>query len=191
MRQVRVVFLLCGLFILALFSTSGRFLVVNKPRKSDVIVVVAGETDRRPTIGLELLDQGYASRLILNVPAQIKVYGRSQLELAQEYVQGLPNSKLITVCPIHGLSTKDEARDVLPCLQSVGARKVLLVTSDPHTRRALSTFKYQLPDYDFSVAAAFDPHEFDVQWWRHREWAKFNFDEWVRLIWWELVDRWR
>lgn len=120
MRHFRVVCLLCGLFILALFSTSGGFLVVNKPRKSDVIVVVAAETDRGPEIGLKLLDQGYAPRLILNVPAQIKVYGWSQLELAQEYVQGLPNSKLITICPIHGLSTRDEARDVLPCLQSVG-----------------------------------------------------------------------
>jgi hypothetical protein len=30
-----------------------------------------------------------------------------------------------------------------------------------------------------------------VQWWQHREWAKVNFEEWSKLIWWELVDRWR
>jgi hypothetical protein len=41
------------------------------------------------------------------------------------------------------------------------------------------------------VAAAYDPNEFGVQWWRHRQWAKVDFDEWLRLIWWELVDRWR
>jgi uncharacterized SAM-binding protein YcdF (DUF218 family) len=66
----------------------------------------------------------------------------------------------------------------------------LLVTSDYHTRRALSTFNRVLPR-DYSIAAVFDAREFGVQWWRHREWAKMNFDEWLKLIWWELVDRWR
>ena len=36
-----------------------------------------------------------------------------------------------------------------------------------------------------------DPREFGVRWWRHREWAKTNFYEWLRLAWWELIDRWR
>jgi uncharacterized SAM-binding protein YcdF (DUF218 family) len=191
MRRFRVVLILCGFFIISLFATSGRFLVVNQPRKSDVIVVSAGEADRWPALGLKLLDQGYASRLILDVPARRWVYAWNQMELAQEYVQGLPQSKSITICPIYGLSIKDEARDVSPCLQSVGARSVLLITSEPRTRRALSTFSRELSDYDFSVAAAFDAREFGVQWWRHRDWAKLNFDEWVQLMWWELIDRWR
>ena len=44
---------------------------------------------------------------------------------------------------------------------------------------------------DFSVAAAHDPREFGVNWWQHREWAKTNFNEWMKLVWWEAVDRWR
>jgi uncharacterized SAM-binding protein YcdF (DUF218 family) len=67
----------------------------------------------------------------------------------------------------------------------------LIVTSDYHTRRALRTFQREAPDYEFSVAAAYDANEFGGQWWRHRQWAKVNFEEWLRLIWWELVDRWR
>jgi DUF218 domain len=190
MRRFQLVFIVGGLLVVGLVATSGRFLVVNQPRKSDVMVVLAGETERRPARGLELLDQGYAPRLILDVPAEAKIYHRNQVEIAQEYVNALPQASSITVCPIYGQSTRDEAQDVSRCLHGVGGRRVLLVTSDFHTRRALSIFKRTLPA-DYSVAAVIDEREFGVQWWQHREWAKVNFEEWSKLIWWELVDRWR
>jgi uncharacterized SAM-binding protein YcdF (DUF218 family) len=41
------------------------------------------------------------------------------------------------VCPIFGFSTKAEAEDVSRCLQPVGAHRVLIVTSEFHTRRSL------------------------------------------------------
>jgi hypothetical protein len=190
MGQLRFIFIAGGLFIVALWATSGRFLVVNQPRKSDVMVVLAGETDRRPARGLELLDQGYASRLVLDVPAETKIYQWNQAELARKYVEGLPQAGSITICPVYGHSTKDEVQDVARCLQGVSDRSILLVTSDFHTRRALSIFNRLSPG-NYSIAAAFDEREFGVQWWRHREWAKVNFGEWVKLIWWELFDRWR
>ena len=184
-------FLTAGVtFSIALVATSGRFLVVNQPRKADVLVVLAGETDRRPARGLELLDQGYAPRLILNVPAETKIYQWNQVEIARKYVERLPAANSISICPIYGRSTREEAHDVSACIQGLNARRILLVTSDYHTRRALSIFNQVLPA-DYSVGAAFDANEFGVQWWRHREWAKVNFAEWLKLIWWELVDRWR
>ncbi len=191
MRKLRLISILGALFLVALVATSGRFLVVNEVRNADVIVVLAGETDRRPARGMELLDQGYAPRLILDVPAEARIYQWKQAELAQKYVEGLPEAKSVSVCPVYGHSTRDEAHDVFRCLQGVGGRRVLLVTSDFHTRRALSTFHRELPGYDYSIAAVFDPREFGVQWWRRREWAKMNFDEWLKLIWWEVVERWR
>jgi uncharacterized SAM-binding protein YcdF (DUF218 family) len=180
-----------GLLVVALVVTSGSFLIVNQPRKSDVIVILAGETEKRPARGLELLSQGFAPRLILDVPAEATIYQWNQLELAQQYVENLPQAAVISLCPIHALSTKGEAQDVSGCLTKIGALRVLLVTSDFHTRRTLSTFKLLCPQYDFSVAAAFDQREFGAQWWRRRQWAKVNFDEWIRLVWWQLVDRWR
>jgi hypothetical protein len=62
--------------------------------------------------------------------------------------------------------------------------------SDYHTRRALRIFTKEAPNHSFSIAAAYDPREFGVQWWRHREWSKTNLYEWMRLTWWELIDRW-
>jgi DUF218 domain-containing protein len=190
MAKMRIVFILGGLFVVGLGATSGRFLVVNQPRKSEVMVVLAGETNRRPARGLELLDQGYASRMILDVPADSKIYQWNEVEIARKYVEGLPQAGSITICPIYAHSTRDEAQDVSRCLQGSGARRILLVTSDFHTRRALSIFNRVLPA-DYSVAAAFDPREFGVQWWRHREWAKTNLVEYTKFVWWELIDRWR
>jgi hypothetical protein len=45
MPRSKLALIVGALFIVALAASSGRFLVVNQARKSDVIVVVAGETD--------------------------------------------------------------------------------------------------------------------------------------------------
>jgi uncharacterized SAM-binding protein YcdF (DUF218 family) len=191
MTKFKIVLIAAGFFIVIIFAVAcGQFLVVNEPRQSDVIVVLAGETDRRLIRGLEILDQGYASRLFLDVPAREKIYGREVADLAQKYVESLPEASRITICPIYALSTRSETQDVSRCLQGTGARKILLVTSDFHTRRALSIFTHVSPA-DYSVAAASDPREFGARWWKHRQWAKTNLTEWAKLMWWELVDRWR
>jgi uncharacterized SAM-binding protein YcdF (DUF218 family) len=190
MRNIQISLIVAGLLVLALLGDSGRFLIVDEPRKSDVIMVLAGDTDLRPARALELLRQGYAPRIILNVPAEAKVFQWSEPELARKYVDGLPEAESISICSIHGLSTKAEARDASLCLTQSGARTVLLVTSDFHTRRALSTFRREVPAYVYSVAATLNADEFGAQWWKHRQWAKVNVDEWMRLSWWELIDRW-
>lgn len=179
------------LVVILFTATSGRFLVVDRPQRADVIVVLAGETDRRPARGLELLAQGSAPKLFIDVPAAGRIFGHDISQLAEEYVQALPQHQAVSLCPIVGLSTKAETRDVARCLEPIHARSVLLVTSDYHTRRALSTFRHELPQYEFSVAAATDSQQFGRSWWRRRQWAKQNFDEWIRLAWWEAVDRWR
>jgi uncharacterized SAM-binding protein YcdF (DUF218 family) len=191
MRKLRVV-LIVGLSAFLLFlTTSGRFLIVNQLQRADAIVVLAGETDRRPSRGLELLSQGYASRMVLDVPAAGRVYGSTMLQLAQNYVHSLPNGQSVIICPIVGLSTKTEAQDAAGCLQKLGAHSILLVTSDYHTRRALSIFRHELPTHPVYVAAAYDPQQFGGAWWKQRQWSKLNFDEWIRLVWWQAVDRWR
>jgi hypothetical protein len=189
MRKFKV-FSVIAVLLAGLAAGSGRFLIVNDLQKSDVIMVLAGNTDHRPARGLELLRQGYAPRLIINVPADDRVFQWSEVELAQKYVEGLPEAKSISICSIHGLSTKAEALDASSCLQQACAHSVLLVTSDFHTRRALSIFRKEVPEHAYSVSAAFDADEFGAQWWKHRQWAKVNIDEWMRLVWWELVDRW-
>ena len=44
--------------------------------------------------------------------------------------------------------------------------------------------------YTISVAASSNNREFGTAWWKHRQWAKNNLGEWLRLVRWELVERW-
>ncbi len=172
-------------------ATAGNFLIVDAPRPSDVILVLAGETDRRPKRALELLAQGYGRRVVLDVPTKGRLFGVTEIEVAQKYVEDLPQGSLVSVCPIDGLSTKEESKDAEKCLAREDAKSVLIVTSDFHTRRALNIYRREVPEYQYSVAAARNNREFGARWWTHRQWAKTFVDEWLRLIWWKTVDEWK
>jgi len=194
-NRVRWVLLLVIVGLL-LGRQAGSWLVLDEPHAADAIVVLAGETEQRPAKGLQLLAQGLAPRLLLDAPAGSRIYRWSQLELAQQYLSALPEAQQLSACPIVGLSTRDEARNVAACLKTMGedgsrVQRVLLVTSDFHTRRALAIFRHEIPTVQFSAAAAYDPAQYGARWWHHRQWAKTFFDECVRLVWWYAVDRWR
>src|ERR1700719_2994184 len=89
---------------------AGRMLVIDEPRTSDVILVLAGETEHRPARAFELLGEGYTSKIVIDVPAKEQIYEFSLLQLARRYAEDLAQKASISVCPIAGLSTKEEAR---------------------------------------------------------------------------------
>lgn len=170
-------------------ANAGRLLVVDAPERSDVILVLAGETDRRPAKALELLNQGFGHGVVIDVPAEARIYDSTQIQLAERYIHDLPQAAAIRICPIEGLSTRDEARDVARCLDEQD-RRILIVTSDFHTRRALSVLRREIPGKTFSVAASRDSAQFGTRWWTHRQWAKVCAEEWLRVVWWNAIDRW-
>ena len=177
------------------FVQGGNYLVVNNLQKSDVIVVLAGDTaDDRSYRGLHLLRQGYGQHVLLDATTAV-AYGHSYTELAADLVArtaGADASRII-VCPIDGDSTKEEATQVGACLQTLQPppHSALVVTDDYHTRRALSIFRTELPQYHWTAAAAQNGYLFGTPWWKHREWAKTYLTEWQKLIWWQCFDRWR
>ncbi len=66
-----------------------------------------------------------------------KIYQFTQLQLAEKYIQDFPRRQSIRICPIDGLSTKEESKDVEKCLAREGFKRVLIVTSQfPHPARA-------------------------------------------------------
>jgi len=173
---------------------AARFLTVNAPASSDIIIVVAGQNgEGRLRKALDLFQQGYGKQVLLDENTDLRVYGFVRAQLAEEsvaHISGTAAGK-VHVCPIRGDSTFEEAAHVDKCVSQYGARSVLLVTSDYHTRRALATFKRILPRYYWSVAASEDSAEFGKNWWEHRAWAKRTITEWSKFIWWEGIDHWR
>lgn len=177
--------------LVAFAVNAGKLLVVDAPQRSDVILVLAGETDHRLARALQLLDRGYGRRVLIDVPAAARVYGSTEVQLASQYIRTLPEAASVAICPIDGLSTRDESHDVARCLANQEGNRILIVTSEFHTRRALSIFRHEVRGKSFSVAVARDDTQFGTNWWSHRQWAKTCVDEWLRLSWWSAVDRWR
>jgi len=194
-RLVTILVIVVVLCVVLWFASPGGQLIVDKPEKSDVIVVLAGsETDSRYWHALELLRAGYAQHLFLDAVEGVD-YGHSLVDLAREFVARTAgaNASQVTVCPVDGDSTKDEAPQVDACLRTLQPfpHTVMLVTDDYHTRRALSIFRNRVPQYRWTTAAARNPDTFGLPWWKHREWAKTYLTESEKLLWWELFDRWR
>ena len=196
MRRCRRVTLslACILLLFALFlACAGRLLVVDQPQLSDAIVVLAGGRDNRFDKGLEMLGRGYGKVLFLDARTDVVQFGRTPFSMGQEFIQRSAGPLLdkTKMCPISGDSTYEETKHIADCLGPTGARRVLLVTSEFHTRRSFQIIRDRLPQYQWSVGAAYNSFDFGVNWWQHREWAKTTLMEWTKLLWWDLIDRWR
>jgi uncharacterized SAM-binding protein YcdF (DUF218 family) len=173
---------------------AGRMLVSDHPEKSDVIVVLAGDSqDARYRRGMELLRAGYGKRLFLDASSDSSYFGHTPAEYADAFLKQDAKEMVaqVSVCPFEEDSTDTETRFVAKCLETLHPASVLLVTSDWHTARARSVFMRRLPQYHWSAAAAPDDRIFGTHWWSHREWAKTTFQEWLKVIWWNAIDRWR
>ncbi|MGA9640792.1 MAG: YdcF family protein [Terriglobales bacterium] len=189
MRMLK--FSLLILILAVAFGTqAARFLTVDTAQPSDVIVVLAGETIARPARGLELLRQGLAPRLFFDAETG-RIFNSHLTDIAEQYIHDQPDAAKLAVCGIASHSTQAETIDVDRCIQPLHPHRVLLVTSDYHSRRALLIFSRRLPQYQWTIAAAHNPEQFGNAWWTNREWAKATVEEWAKLFWWEAVDRWR
>jgi len=175
--------------LLFLLSRAGSFLVVDDPRPSDAIVVLEGAGD---TPGYDravlLKSQGYAKTIFLDAGISHDLYGRSEAELAAEYL--VRTGQLSTqICQTVSGGLFDEVVDVKRCLDRVGARSAILMTSDFETRRTLDIFHKRLPQYRWSIAAGSTPYHFAEAYWQHRGWAKTVLQEWEDFLWWKLVEQ--
>jgi uncharacterized SAM-binding protein YcdF (DUF218 family) len=197
---IAVVILAVIVVLVALGVAYGAsFLRVNAPQSADVILVLGGGMDdSRYWRAVELIEAGYSSRMVLDAEAGGSgKYGKTNAELASDFLKSI-HAQHTTVCPVYADSTYGETVDVARCLAPLHVSSVLIVTSDYHTRRSLSIFQARLPQYHWSIAGAYAPVEDGGKermagdnWWRNRRWAKTILEEWEKLIWWELVDRWK
>jgi uncharacterized SAM-binding protein YcdF (DUF218 family) len=197
-RKTISLFFVCILLVTTggiLLHGAGTFLVLDNPTRSDIIVVLSGDIgDARFLHGLNLMRSGYSQELILDAPDWVE-YGRTSSDLAREYIQTVApeNASHLHVCSFKGDSTLLELREVTKCVHTIapGAKTAIIVTSDFHTRRALSVAQHALPEYRWAVAAAPDVRWFGTAWWQHREWAKTTLGEWERLCWWMMIDEFK
>jgi uncharacterized SAM-binding protein YcdF (DUF218 family) len=193
MKKLRLALLfIVGLAAFAI--ASGPMLVSDHPERSDIIVSLGGDRNEiRYNRAVELLRAGYGQHLLLDASADWSLFGKTEVAYAKDFLQSAPEDirGKVHVCPYSANSTYDETEFVARCMKELHAHSAVIVTSTFHTRRALSTFQKREPSYRWSATGAPDAWAWDRHWWQHRQWAKTHVGEWERLIWWQLVDRWR
>jgi uncharacterized SAM-binding protein YcdF (DUF218 family) len=167
----------------------GRFLVrAEAPQTADAVLVLAGDGyGHRILRGAELVRQGFAPRAFVSGP--LGFYGSHECDLAIPFAvaRGYPESYFVPLAN-QARSTREEARLTVPELRRRGVRKLLLVTSDYHTRRAGTIFRNLASGMTIVVAASTD-NDFDAgRWWTTREGRKCVFFELTKTVaeWFEL-----
>ena len=154
----------------------GAFLVEGEsPSRADLVVVLAGDP-YRILKAAELVKEGYAPKVLVSGAAGF--YGLHESDLAIPFAvkRGFPASCFISF-PHEAHSTEEEARAIWPELRKRNVHRVLVVTSDYHTRRALHVLRARWPDIDVRVVAAPDEFFSAYGWWHTREGRKTFFLE--------------
>jgi uncharacterized SAM-binding protein YcdF (DUF218 family) len=151
-------------------------LVIESPiSQADAILVLGGESQARPITAARLYREGVASKIFIIGTGDHETNRRALLS------GGVPENR-ITI-ERESKSTLENADFAKPLLEAAGVRRVLLVTSSFHDRRALATFQQRIPGIEFGVTTS------RIGWWdtppgRNQE------DEWARIEMWKIPAYW-
>jgi hypothetical protein len=165
-----------------LIIQSGRWLIVNEPHPSDLILVMAGdEDDRNYWTALELLRSGFGKSMLLEVDNSVEPDGTTEIPVAQHFVETTAADLLPDVRVCSSLNP-DEIAYLRTCLQQLPVRSILIVMDEEYTRETLERYRRSLPEYAWSIAAVNHPGQFGQRWWKHRRWTKRYVEAWQSFL---------
>jgi uncharacterized SAM-binding protein YcdF (DUF218 family) len=144
-KILKIALALFGALVLAGLSAwlfPQQILTVDSgPVTADVMVVLGGGGGERPGRAAELFRAGEAPRLICS--------GLGDCTSNKKLVEkgGVPAAVIQTEC--ESRNTSENARFTIKLLRQQGAKRVIIVTSWYHSRRALNCFEHYAPDLTF------------------------------------------
>jgi len=167
----------------AVLAEMGSYLInADPPEKADIAVVLAGDGEgNRILKAAQLARQGFVTQILVSGPSGN--YGQYECDLAIPFAvkAGYPASYFVHF-ENDARSTQEEARDAIARLRQLGMHKVLVVTSDYHTRRAGKIYRAAAPDLQFVLVAAPDTSFTAGGWWHNRQGKKIAFNEWLKTV---------
>jgi uncharacterized SAM-binding protein YcdF (DUF218 family) len=180
-----LIFFLALLFVLYLvrhpiLRLAGGFWVVEESPESSDAIVILGNDDfegNRAVRAAELFKAGWAPHVIASGQSFRPYASAAELEQHDLLERGVPPGA-ITKLVHRARDTREEALEVSAMLSSHGWKKVLIVTSNYHTRRARYIYQRTLPPgSQLRVIAAHDPEYDPDKWWWSRAGVKTFFRE--------------
>jgi uncharacterized SAM-binding protein YcdF (DUF218 family) len=197
----RFLFFICFLFLLfliylarrPLLGFAGGFWVVNdKPEASDAIVILGDDNygGDRATRAAQLFKDGMAPRIVAS-GRYLRPYATiAELEQRDLTDHGVPAAAIVRFDQ-HAGNTKDEAAALTQLISSRGWKRILLVTSNYHTRRARYICERIFPAGTIILVVAAPDSEYDPHsWWHTRAGQKIFAHECAGMLLaiWEMRD---
>jgi uncharacterized SAM-binding protein YcdF (DUF218 family) len=184
-RLIFFIFILavCAVLYLArvpLLRMAGEFWVVDEPAEtSDVIVVLSGDNydAERATRAASLFKSGMAPRVMATGRA-LRSYATTTDLMKRDLLEhGVPEASIVPFTH-KADDTREEAAAVSEFVVSHGWKKVLLVTSNYHSRRSQYIYEHALPSSARLLTIAAPDSEYDPNyWWKTRTGVKIFFHE--------------
>jgi uncharacterized SAM-binding protein YcdF (DUF218 family) len=154
-----------------ILTAMGTALVESSPpEKADIAIVLAGDSSgHRILTAADLVKNGYAPVALVSGPNHI--YGSPECDLAIAFAvkRGYPESYFAHF-EDNVWSTGEEVAAIMVELRRRNVHKVLLVTSNYHTHRALSLLRKAAGDITAIAVGAPDDYFTPDGWWKNREW---------------------
>jgi uncharacterized SAM-binding protein YcdF (DUF218 family) len=174
--------------------------ITDALERADAIVILGGDLVTRCQAAARLFSQGWASRMwVTKGPYRdeqevLKQYGIAELEAHEKCLailtfHAVPD-RAVTILDGYNGSTIDEVEKVRDYLQLQGLKRVIVVTSNFHTRRVRMLFRRVLRGKGMEVLVQpappnvlFDPKE----WWTRRRDSKTLLWEYQKLFFYMLA----
>lgn len=196
-----LVLLLLGTVLLGFYALRAPLLrsladwwVVDEPlEKAQAIVVLGGDNvmGDRVRHAVRLYQAGWAPRVMLSGASLRSYFNEVELMEREAVNLGVPPEHLIPVRHT-AESTLEEALALRRVLAEHNFRKIIVVTSNFHTRRARRIFHavYRKHGTRVIVSAAPDSNFNPTHWWEQREGRALLLLEWLKTLYtlWELRD---
>ena len=146
------------------------------------LAYVMNQSGQTVTLGTFLAQAGYVPYVIVDGPKTL--VGHESDILIQYAAQKGYQPSLFRALPLPGgmNSTREETAFAGKYLREHGIHKILLVTSNYHTRRAAYLMRKQNPGLQVVTIAAADPNFDPNIWWKSREGKKVFLLEWMKTI---------
>jgi uncharacterized SAM-binding protein YcdF (DUF218 family) len=189
----RLLFFLCFVFFLfliflarrPLLGMAGSFWVVSdKPAPSDAIAILGDDNFQgdRATRAAELFKAGMAPRIIAS-GRYLRPYATiAELEQHDLIDRGVPPGAIVRLDQ-HAENTRDEAYAIAQLISARGWKRIILVTSNYHTRRARYICERAFPARTILLVVAAPDSEYDPHsWWHTRAGAKIFAHEFAGML---------
>src|SRR5271156_1242750 len=189
-RLLFLIFFLCLVFLVylarnPLLRMAGSFWIVDEgPVASDAIVILGDDNYNgdRATRAAELLKAGWAPRIVASGRGLRSYASIAELEEHDLTDRGVPVGAIVRFAH-RAEDTRDEAAAISQLISSRGWRRIILVTSNYHTRRARYICSRSFPaGTELRVVAARDSDFDPDDWWRTRLGIKIFAHELVGMV---------